>query len=102
MEEEKVTEKSELPNIMNILEPILSALGAMGGTYLFWVKPMQDSIEKISEELKENRARLKLQEDKIDALMEKLENINSDRNEEDGELLHFKKSKDQLAGRKRF
>ena len=44
--------------------PILSALGSMGGSYMLWVKPLQDSFKVMSEqieELREEVRELKLQ-----------------------------------------
>jgi len=35
--------------------PILSALGSMGGSYMLWVKPLQDSFKAMSEQIEELR-----------------------------------------------
>ena len=34
---------------------ILSALGGMGGSYMLWVKPLQDSFKAMSEQIEELR-----------------------------------------------
>lgn len=35
--------------------PILSALGSMGGSYMLWVKPLQDSFKAMSDQIEELR-----------------------------------------------
>lgn len=37
------------------VKPILSALGGMGGSYMLWVKPLQDSFKAMSEQIEELR-----------------------------------------------
>lgn len=52
--ENKSTENKE-EGMPAWVTPILSALGSMGGSYMLWVKPLQDSFKAMSEQIEELR-----------------------------------------------
>lgn len=39
--------------------PILSALGSMGGSYMLWIKPLQDSFKAMSGQIEELRGEIR-------------------------------------------
>lgn len=71
-EEKKTTEAKESretkdASVPEWLMPILTGLGSLGGTYALWVRPLQEGLKKMSEEiqnLKEEVAELKHQSKK--------------------------------------
>ena len=51
------------------LVPILSGLGSMGGSYMLWVKPLQDNFKAMAEQiedLKDDIAEIKLKQKQVD------------------------------------
>jgi hypothetical protein len=55
-------------DIMEILKHLLSGGGAMAGTYLTWIKPLQDKIETINKTISDQEKRIK----ELEAEQEKL------------------------------
>ena len=45
-----ISDKSE-KGIPDWLMPILSGLGSMGGSYMLWVKPLQDNFKAMAEQI---------------------------------------------------
>lgn len=86
-EEKKTTEANETKDasMPEWLMPILTGLGSLGGTYALWVKPLQDGLKKMSEEiqnLKEEVAGLKHQS-------KKRRMINEEEDDEEGDEDEF-------------
>ncbi len=51
------------------LMPILSGLGSMGGSYMLWVKPLQDNFKAMAEQiedLKDDIAEIKQKQKEVD------------------------------------
>lgn len=83
-ENKKTQEKKDEKGIPAWALPILSALGSMGGSYMFWVKPLQDSfkamsnqIEKLKDEIEELRDQME-QEKELRQEMNGLEEEEND------------------------
>ncbi|MCX6183002.1 MAG: hypothetical protein NT150_13870 [Bacteroidetes bacterium] len=47
-------DNNEMPKwVKDFLPPILSALGSMGGSYMIWIKPLQEKLESLEKKVKE-------------------------------------------------
>ncbi len=67
--------------------PILSALGSMGGSYMLWVKPLQDNFKAMSDQIEELREEVRELKRKNNREAEELEG----EEEEDDYLLPSRK-----------
>ena len=53
-ETKEVKQEKGMPEwIAPMIAPILSALGSMGGSYMLWIKPLQERIDFLSTQVKE-------------------------------------------------
>ena len=47
-------DNNEMPKwVKDFLPPILSALGSMGGSYMIWIKPLQEKLEALEKKVNE-------------------------------------------------
>lgn len=63
-----ISDKSE-KGIPDWLMPILSGLGSMGGSYMLWVKPLQDNFKAMAEQiddLKDDITEIKQKQKEVD------------------------------------
>lgn len=63
-----ISDKQE-KGIPDWLMPILSGLGSMGGSYMLWVKPLQDNFKAMAEQiedLKDDIAEIKQKQKQVD------------------------------------
>lgn len=59
------------------LTPILSALGSMGGSYMLFIKPLQERMDAVTNQINDLREEVKeLKQQNIDYRLE-LQNVNS-------------------------
>ena len=68
-------------NLADMLKHLLSGGGAMAGSYLIWVKPLQDKLETMSKTIEGQEKRIKEMETEQEKLFEKL---HYERNENNG------------------
>lgn len=64
-----ILEGDQDKGIPSWLVPILSGLGSMGGSYMLWVKPLQDNFKAMAEQiedLKDDIAEIKLKQKQVD------------------------------------
>lgn len=60
-------------NVMEVIKHLLSGGGAMAGTYLMWIKPLQDKIETLTTKSNEQDKRIRVLEDELYSLQEERE-----------------------------
>jgi hypothetical protein len=46
-----ILDENESKGIPSWLTPLLSGLGSMGGSYMLWVKPLQDNFKAMAEQI---------------------------------------------------
>lgn len=64
-----ILEGDQDKGIPSWLVPILSGLGSMGGSYMLWVKPLQDNFKAMAEQiedLKDDIAEIKQKQKQVD------------------------------------
>lgn len=64
-----ILEGDQDKGIPSWLVPILSGLGGMGGSYMLWVKPLQDNFKAMAEQiedLKDDVAEIKQKQKQVD------------------------------------
>ena len=79
--EAKESKETKDQSVPEWLLPILTGLGSLGGTYALWVKPLQEALKKMSEEiqtLKDDAAELKHQLKKRRSVQEEEDNEEED------------------------
>lgn len=59
------------------LAPILSALGSMGGSYMLWIKPLQERMDALANQMNDLRAVVKELKQQNKEYEQELENVNS-------------------------
>lgn len=59
------------------LAPILSAVGSMGGSYMLWIKPLQDRINILANQMNDLRLEVKELKQQNKEYEQELENVNS-------------------------
>ncbi len=76
------------------LAPILSALGSMGGSYMLWIKPLQERMDILVSQMNDLRAEVKELRQQNKEYEQELENVNSqlENNLNGGGYLPVKKS----------
>jgi hypothetical protein len=76
------------------LAPILSALGSMGGSYMLWIKPLQERMDILVNQMSELRTEVKELKQQNKEYEQELENVNSqlENNLNGGGYLPTKKS----------
>jgi hypothetical protein len=57
------------------LTPLLSAVGSMGGGYLLWIKPMQDKLDALSNQLTDLKGEIKELKQEVKEYKQKGENV---------------------------
>lgn len=77
--------KPEETSMQDLLMHLLTGAGAVGGSYLLFIKPMQDKLDAMKKQIEE-------QDDRIDELEHRLKNITqkTKRETEDDEEDYFK------------
>ncbi len=60
------------------IAPILSALGSMGGSYMLWIKPLQERIDFLSTQVKELQTEVRELRNEQGEYEEELDNIRSE------------------------
>lgn len=55
--------------------PLLSALGSMGGGYLLWIKPMQEKLDALTNQLNDLKAEIKELKQEVKEYKQKGENV---------------------------
>ncbi len=58
------------------LAPIVSALGSMGGSYLIWIKPLQERMDKLTDQVNDLKAEVKELRQQNKEYEKELENVN--------------------------
>jgi len=83
-------------NIPEWLMHLLTGLGAMGGNYILWIKPIQDKLEAINLQLSKHEKRIEELEDTNDKLIHKLKDY-EDRGKlnDDENFLHIKRNREK-------
>ncbi len=76
------------------LTPILSSLGGMGGSYMLWIKPLQERLDILTNQINDLREDVKYLKQQNKEYMQELENVNSqlENNLNGGGYLPIKKS----------
>ena len=76
------------------LAPILSSLGGMGGSYMLWIKPLQDRMDTLVNQMNDLRIEVKELRQQNKEYELELENVNSqlENNLNGGGYLPIKKS----------
>ncbi len=59
------------------LTPILSSLGSMGGSYMLWIKPLQDRMDVLTNQMHDLKNEIKQLTKQNDDLHEELDEIKS-------------------------
>lgn len=85
MEEEKKETKEQKDSkevkaekgIPEWLAPILSAVGSMGGSYMLWIKPLQERMDLLTNEINDLRVQIKELQQQNKEYEKELENINA-------------------------
>jgi len=60
------------------IAPILIALGSMGGSYMLWIKPLQERIDFLSTQVKELQIEIKELRNEQEEYEEKLDDMRSE------------------------
>ena len=58
------------------LAPIVSALGSMGGSYMIWIKPLQERMDKLTDQVNDIKAEVKELRQQNKEYEKELENVN--------------------------
>jgi len=76
------------------LAPVLSSLGGMGGSYMLWIKPLQERMDILANQIDDLREEVKYLKQQNKEYAQELENVNSqlDNNLNGGGYLPIKKS----------
>jgi hypothetical protein len=98
----KETPKSEGEKIPAWLLSILSTAASMGGSYMLWIKPLEDKLDLLAKELKETKLDLKeleLEHNELEKKyrslkQEKVQNLNGKKEDEseEEELIPIRKT----------
>jgi predicted RNase H-like nuclease (RuvC/YqgF family) len=59
------------------LTPILSSLGSMGGSYMLWIKPLQDRMDTLTNQMNDLKNKINQLTKQNDNLQEELDEIKS-------------------------
>lgn len=63
-------------NLTELLKHLLTAAGAMGGNYFLWIKPLQEKIDDMKEQITKQDSRIK----ELETTLEKIKNELSEQN----------------------
>lgn len=79
------------------LAPILSAVGSMGGSYMLWIKPLQERMDVLADQMNNLRVEVKELKKQNKEYEQELENVNLqlESNLNGGGYLPIKKSNGQ-------
>ena len=78
-ETKEVKQEKGMPEwIAPMIAPILSALGSMGGSYMLWIKPLQERIDFLSTQVKELQTEVRELRNEQEEYEEKLDDMRSE------------------------